>query len=178
MFSSLLLATALTTSIHASTRSDTIPTNHTPTFKNQGEWEAYEIQQLFHDHYKPQRYALFEGTQVTSQTYRFGLLTLRIDSVPDGITSLLSRGLLYPGLPGPIFGPIDTLSLWNIVELKALSPSSQIRRFTCWVSNLRMANPISYAFELTNPQGTSNMDLAVFIRNARLTFLYQVGIII
>lgn len=180
MLSSLLLAGALSVSIHLSGQSDTLPKGHAPALGTEGERQAHDLQQLFRDHYTPQTYPLFEGpiTRMALGSYRFGSFIMRMDSLPDGMRGLLSRGLLYPGLLGPVFGSIDTLSIDNIVELKGLSPFPQIRRFSCWVFNRRMANPTWYVFELTNKHGTTDMDMASFIGDARLTFLYQVSIII
>jgi hypothetical protein len=180
MFSSLLLAGALSVSLHLSAQSDTLPKGQIPAFATEGEREAHELQQLFHDHYKPQSYPLFDGAiiMVAQGAYRFGSFTMRMDSLPGGMFGLLSRGLVYPGLLGPILGSTDTLSIGNIVELKGLSSSLQQRRFSCVVSNQRMTNPILYVFELTNQHGTADMDIAIFIRDARLTFLYQVSILI
>jgi hypothetical protein len=167
MFSSLLLASALSVSVHLSAQSDTLP-------------EEHAIENVFRDHYKPQSYPLFEGPiiRVPPGTYRFDSFTMRMDSIPAGMIGLLSRGLLYPGLLSPIFGSTDTLSIGNIIELKDLSSSQQQRRFSCWVSNNRMTNPTLYVFEVTNQHGAQNVDMAIFIRDARLTFLYLVTIII
>jgi hypothetical protein len=41
-----------------------------------------------------------------------------------------------------------------------------------------MLNPISFVFELTNPQVAAGTDMRSFIRYARLSFLQQTGIII
>jgi|GEM_PF-3015164 len=180
MFSSLLLAGALSVPIHFSSPSDTLPKGNAPAYATEGERQAHELQQLFGDHYTPQDYPLFNGavTWVSQGTYRFGSFTLRMDSLPDGMTGILSRGLLYPGLLGPLFGSTDTLSIGSLVELPGLSPSLQKKRFRCLVSSHRMANPTLYVFELTNQHGTTGMDMTSFIRDARLTFLYQVGILI
>jgi hypothetical protein len=159
---------------------DTLPKVQEPAFRTEGEWEAHEVQQLFRNNYAPQTYPLFEGaiTRMAPGSYRFGSLTMRMDSTSDGMMDLLSRGLLYPDLFVPVFSPTDTLSIGNFVELKSLSPSPQVRRFSCWVSNQRMANPTWYVFELTDKNGTTDMDMASFIRDARLSFVYQVGVII
>ncbi|MBS1566568.1 MAG: hypothetical protein JST39_19445 [Bacteroidetes bacterium] len=180
MFSSLFIAGALFASLHLPVQSDTLPKEKPPVFANEGEHQAYELKQLFRDRYKPQSYPLFDRviTRTASGTYQLGSFTMLVDTVPEGVTGLLSRGLIYPYLVGPLFSPNDTLSIGNIVELKHMSSSPQKRRFSCLVFNSRMGNPILYAFELTNEQGRVDMDLSGFIQGARLTFLYQVNILI
>jgi hypothetical protein len=180
MFSSLLLAGTLSITAHMSAKTDTVPKGHAPTFATEGDWEAHEIVELFRHHYKRQTYSLFGGmiTLVAPGTYRFDSLIMRMSSTPEGMMGLLSRGLLYPGVLDPIFGSIDTLSIVNIIELKALSKLPQVRWFSCWVFSGRRLEPTWYIFELTNKYGTTDMDMANFIQNARLTFLYQAGIII
>jgi hypothetical protein len=155
MFSSLLLAGALFVPIHFSSQSDTLPKGNAPAYATEGERQAHKLQQLFRDHYKPQDYPLFDGavTWMSQGTYRFGSFTMWMDSLPDGMIGLLSHGLLYPGLLAPIFGSTDTLSISSIVELQGVSSSLQKRRFSCLVSNHRMANPTLYVFELTNQHG-------------------------
>jgi hypothetical protein len=180
MLSSLLLASSLSISVHLSAQSDTLPKGHAPAFATEGDRQAHEIEEIFRDHYKLQSYPLFAGAiiRVNLGTYRFGSVTMRMDSPPAGMIDLLSRGVVYPGLLGPVFGSTDSLWIANITEPQGLSSSPQQRRFSCWVFNTRMANPTWYIFELTNQHGTSDMDMATFMQEARLTFVYQVSIII
>lgn len=180
MFSSLLLAVVFPISVHISAKSDTVPKGQAPAFATEGDRQVYEMEVIFHDHYKPQSYPLFKGSiiRVAPATYRFDSFTMRTDSLAAGTIDLLSRGLLYPGLIGPIFGSTDSLWIANLSEPQGLSPSPQQRRFSCWVFNTQMANPVWYVFELTNQHGTSDMDTKTFFQDARLTFLYQVSIII
>ena len=180
MLSSLLLAGVLSGSLHLSVQSDTLPKGHTPTFTTEGERQAYELQQLFRDHYKPQSYPLFDGpvTHTAPGVYKYGSFIMRMDSLSGEMAGLLSRGIIYPGLLGSLLGSTDTLSISHIVELHGLSSSPQKRRFSCLVFNQQMANPTLYVFELTNREGTADTDMTIFIRDARLTFLHQVGILI
>ena len=179
MFLSLFLACTLSISSHI-LQSDTIPKGQAPTFATEGERQASEAQQVFRDHYSSGYYPPFEGsiTWIAPGIYRLDSFTMRIDSLPPGCTGLLSRGLLFPGRMAPLFGSTDTVSIRNLYELKGASPSPQIRRFTCWIYNSQFANPVWYVFELTNEQGAADTEMAAFIQNARLTFLYQVSIII
>lgn len=181
MLSSLLLAGALSASIHISSQSDTLPKGQVPPFKTDGERRAYVLQQLFRDDYVPHTYPLFKGTitRLTQGSYRLDSFIIWIDTTTAAMTGLLSRGLLYPDLMSNIiFSSTDTFSIGNFEELKSLSPSPHIRRFYCWVSARRISNPFSYVIELTNQHGTKDMSTAIFIRDARLTYLHMVSIII
>jgi hypothetical protein len=137
MFLSLIFALTVFVPNRVPVQSDTIPRNRVAAFENEGQAEANEIQQVFHDHYSSGYYPPFEGpiTQIASRTYRLDSFTMSIDSVPMGMTGLLSRGLLFPGRLAPWFGSTDTVSIGNLHELKDLSPSQQVRRFSCRVIN-------------------------------------------
>jgi hypothetical protein len=163
-----------------SAQTDTRSQTQAPTFATEGEREAFELQRLFRDHYAVQTYPAFRDSIVwlAAGTYRFGPRVMRMDPLPGRMEGLLSAGLLYPGLVEPPMGGADTLLITNIVELTALSPSPQVKRFSCWVFAKWMLNPISYVFELTNLQASPNADMRSFIHNARLTFLEQTGVII
>jgi hypothetical protein len=101
-----------------------------------------------------------------------------MDTQTNEMMGLISRGLLFPGRLAPWFGSTDTLSIGNLCELESLSSTPQVRRFSCWVFSSRMVNPIWYILEVTHEHGAADMDMAVFIQDARLTFLYQVSVII
>jgi hypothetical protein len=180
MFSSLILAGIFCASIHVSVQLDTVPKARVEAVVTEEEWEANEVERAFHDHYISGNYPLFKGsiTRIAPGVYRLDSFTMRVDSLPKGMMGLLSRRLLYPDLLIPVFGSTDTLWVGNFHELKSLSSSPQVRRFSCWISNSRMHNPILYVFELTNQQGAANMKMATFLRYARLTFLYQVSLIL
>jgi hypothetical protein len=179
MFSALIFGNILCASIHVSIQQDTVPKARDTVVGTEGERESNEVQQVFHDHYISGNYPLFDGpiTRIALGTYRFDAFTMRMDSMPNEMIGLLSRGLLYPRL-FDAFGSTDTLSIANLSEIKGLSAFPQKRRFTCWVFSRRQLNPTWYVFELTNELGTRAMSLVTFIQDARLTFLYQVGIII
>jgi len=179
MFSSLIFAGILCASIHISAQQDTVPKTDVAAVGTEGEREANEVQEVFHDHYISGNYPLFDGsiTRIAPATYRYDSFNMRMDSPPNGMMGLLSRGLLYPRL-FDVYRSTDTLSIANLSEIKSLSAYPERRRFTCWVFSRRQLNPTWYVFELTNEHGTRDMSLATFIQDARLTFLYQVGIII
>jgi hypothetical protein len=180
MIPPILLASFFSFSLQLSPLSDTLPKGKEPAFTTEGERQAYELQQFFRDYYTPQTYLLFDGpiAWIAPGTYQYGLLTMRMDSLLPEMAGLLSRGLLYPGLLGSLFGPTDTLSIGHIVALPSLPSSPPQRRFSCLMTNQGMVNPILYVFELTNPHGTADMAMPLFIRDARLTFLHLVSILI
>jgi hypothetical protein len=180
MFSCTLLTAALFASSHFPIKPDTIPNNGIEASRTEIEREANEAQQIFRDHYTAGYYSPYEGpiTWISTGTYRFGSQIMRLDSLPNGMMGLLSRGLLYPGLVPPLIDSTDTLSISNLYELKGLSFSPQVRRFSCWVFVTWMVNPDWFVLEITNEHGSTDMDMATFIQGARLTFLYRVSIII
>jgi hypothetical protein len=165
---SFVLAGVLSLSLPPQCSSDTLP-----------DYEISELKDLFQHTYKPQKYPLFEGhiTRMSQGMYRFGSLSMWIDSLSDGMTALLPRGVLYPSLLAPRSAD-DSLYMANLTELENLSPSPQVRRFSCWIFSKRSTNPSWFAFELTNNKATTHMDMATFIQGARLTFLYRMGMLI
>ncbi len=180
MFLSLIFALTLSVPGHASVALDTVPKSAIASVGSQGQAEIDVAKQIFHDHYDPGYYPPFEEAiiQIAPDIYRLDSFTIRIDSLPTGMTGLLSRGLLFPGRLAPWFGSTDTMSIGNLYELKGLSPSPRVRRFSCLVRNSRILNACWYVFELINDHGNSDMDMAVFIQEARLTFLYQVSVLL
>jgi len=95
-----------------------------------------------------------------------------------GMTCLLSRGLLHPDVGMIALSSSDTLSIGNLYELKTIPSMPRVRRFSCWVFSSRISHPVWYVFELSNDRATADTDMAAFLQDARLTFFYQVSIII
>ena len=177
LLTSLLLACSLTASSAVAVQADTVPNqSRQPTVFP----DELKAEQAFKHHYKAKNYPLFQGlvTWVAPGTYRLDFFTMRIDTVYSGMTGLVSRGLLYPKLVWPMFGSSNALSIGNLYELKRIGSLPHVRRFSCWISGKQIMEPIWYIFELTNDRATADMDMRTFIEGARLTFLYQVSIII
>jgi hypothetical protein len=177
LLSSLLLACSLTVPAPVIVQVDTVPAQYAPALPANDERQA---QQVFRNHYKPKSYPAFAGhiTWIGIGTYRLDSFTMRIDTAYAGMTCLLSRGLLHPDVGMIALSSSDTLSIGNLYELKTIPSMPQVRRFSCWVFDSRIANPIWYVFELTSGKATRDTNIAAFLQDARLTFFYQVSIII
>ena len=176
---SFLLACSLATPGPVVSQSDTVPTQKSLAFAPEDSREANEAQQVFRDHYHLQSYPRFTGsiTRIDAGTYRLDSSTMRIDTGYAGMMGLISRGLLYPSLL-TFASSTGHGSITNLYELKRVAALPYVRRFSCWVYVSRILNPTWYVFELTNDKAPSDTDMATFVRDARLTFLYQVSIII
>jgi hypothetical protein len=76
---------------------DTVPKDGAAAVGTEGEREATEVQQVFRDHYIAGYYPLFEGsiTQIAPRIFRLDSFTMRIDSLPIGMTGVEGRADLF-----------------------------------------------------------------------------------
>jgi hypothetical protein len=170
-------------------------TTQKKTFKNQGEQEKYWATEFFKKNYQKTSFKAYTKNieKKDSITFVYGDQTLKVFLVDQTLESLFSKGIFYPQLINGFELPPkktatelaklsenervfyeafrgDLLSISNIKELPNASDSTKVKRFQCWVSRPKMANPQVYLFELTNEKATQKTTLKMFIENATLTF--------
>ena len=142
------------------------------SFRNQGEQEDYWAKQFFEKQYKKSKYSKFDGeVKTTDSEIQFGEIQCVIysDSKPE-YKLIFEKGLLYPEILGR-----DTMKICCLEELTFLSDNPKIKRFRFWMSekigNKYLMNPSVYLFELSNEKANQKTDWAIFIENAKLTFI-------
>jgi hypothetical protein len=67
----------------------------------------------------------------------------------------------------------DTIVIVSFEEMKYLSNSPQIKRFSCWLAFKGFANPIIYLMELTDKHATPKTTDESFGKKAKITFLWR-----
>lgn len=68
---------------------------------------------------------------------------------------------------------VNNIKLSNGTELTFLSSDPKIKRFRITCKDPKFPNNIIYYFELTNKNGDQNTSLEEFIKNSKLTYIYQ-----
>lgn len=68
---------------------------------------------------------------------------------------------------------VNNIKLSNASELVFLSPDPIIKRFKVLCKDPKFPNMMAYYFELTNKNGDKNTSTEDFIKNAKLTHIYQ-----
>jgi hypothetical protein len=163
---------------HQPTPADTLPKSQDPS-SIADSLEKAEAEEVFQYEYKIKSYPIYSGsiTQIDSGIYRFDSLRMTIYWLVPEMTTLVSRGVIYPTLFGANEST-DTLMITNLRVMEISSTLPQVRRFSCWVISAHCMNPTWYVFELTNKHGTMSMNMASFVREARLAFIFRIGVII
>jgi hypothetical protein len=174
----LLLTCSLSVCNHQPVPTDTVPKEQDASTIADS-LEVAEAEGAFQNAYKVESYPFFSGliSRLDSGIYRFDALRMTIYWLASDMTTLLSRGVIYPTLFSAKEST-DTLMITNLRLMEISSTLPQVRRFSCWVFSEHSMNPTWYVFELTNEHGTMRMKMASFVREARLTFLFKIGIII
>lgn len=114
----LLLVCSLTPRPTVVLPPDTIPAAFVQALPD----DEREAQQVFRQHYQLTAYPRFKGRirRTGPGTYRLNSFTMRIDTGYTGMSGLLSRGLLHPGIGMVVLGSTDTLTIDNLRELKRI----------------------------------------------------------
>ncbi|MCJ8153956.1 hypothetical protein MKJ01_09325 [Chryseobacterium sp. SSA4.19] len=154
----------------------------------------------FKNDYKKKNYKKFTGTiTVSTNQVSFDNKVIFHDKSDKITTLLLKEGLVYPQLLTDYqvdkfenedsdrtqkrFAKlqknwkdsfeVNNIKLSNSSELSFLSSDPTIKRFKVLCKDPKFPNMMVYYFELTNKKGDKNTSLEDFIKNSKLTHIYQ-----
>lgn len=148
-----------------------------PPFETQEAQERYWCQEIFKREYKREVYKKFNG-QIESRKHLFLFQdgdTVRTLSDNAQDIELFMSGLLYPKL-----FCASNMVVSGIQELGFLSNNPKVRRYYCYIDcEEHVGNQtLAFVFELTNEEGTCDLQFTQFIKNARLTFLKEGWVVV
>lgn len=164
--------------------------------QTQGKWEIASIKDIYSKKYTDTLYKKYEITitKENSHSYRFSDRILLTSSETNELELLLMNGLLYPqlltgdstikyspqmkGNPFMRLSQNDTLSISGFQEVEVYPQNYQKKRFSFSVWFKGMMNPSLYTLELTNNTATATTSVQNFFKNASLTFLKFITILI
>lgn len=158
------------------------------------------IVEHFKNDYKKKNYKKFEGKiTVKDKQVLFDDKVINYDK-SDKITSLLlQEGLIYPQLltdyqmekflsetedrtqkrflrlqkdPKAAFD-VNGVKLYDASELSFLSSNPSVKRFKIQCRDNRISSTLTYFIELTNKNATKDTSIEEFIKNSKLTYIYQ-----
>ena len=194
----LSVSTTLLFSQSDSTKKRIDPNN----ISTQGEQEKYWAQKVFDGEYNPQFYELYKGgiTYPSEKTFNYDGSIIRANFPETDYQIIFERGILYPSLfTGENDGRVlknleisdsqrknsffalwrtDSLYIGIMEDLQFLNPSNKIKRYKLYLGRPGLANSSMYIFELTNENATDKTELKTFLKEARLTYLKFVSILI
>jgi hypothetical protein len=68
---------------------------------------------------------------------------------------------------------VNGVKLYGMAELIFLSTNPSVRRFKIHCRDNRISSTLTYYLELTNKNATNGTHLEEFVRNSKLTYIYQ-----
>ncbi|WP_370900802.1 hypothetical protein [Chryseobacterium gossypii] len=154
----------------------------------------------FKNDYKKKNYKKFEGKiTVKDNLVQFDDKFFYYDKSDKILAQLLKEGLIYPQLltdyqmqkfldettdktqkrflrlqkdPKAAFDT-NGISLNDASELTFLNPGPTVRRFKITCKDYRISQALTYYIELTYKEATAKTTMEDFIKNSKLTYLYQ-----
>ncbi|WP_299181634.1 hypothetical protein [uncultured Chryseobacterium sp.] len=154
----------------------------------------------FKNDYKKKNYKKFEGKiTVNDKQILFDDKVVNYDKSDKLTVLLLQEGLIYPQLltdyqmekflnetedknqkrflklqKNPKAGfDVNGVKLYGMAELIFLSTNPSVRRFKIHCRDNRISSTLTYYLELTNKNATNGTHLEEFVRNSKLTYIYQ-----
>lgn len=194
----LILAAIILVRINAIAQTNVVKKETTPVFNNQKEQEDYWAKEMFEKNYTKQSFKKYSSKIeiIDSNTFKYGNNILTVKSASEEVKEIFRSGIIYSTIIGGgesrpnitcitkeqkaiyDFIRIDTLTISNIEELKALNKPPKVKRFRFLLWRKGIANPSLYFFELTNDRANEKMSQMTFIRDSQLTFFKMCSILI
>lgn len=196
----LILLTMMLITTNGLAQSNRTKKEHVPNFKNQGEQEEYWAKKVFEKKREKRTFERYSGRIVAIDNYTFGYddNIIKVDGISEELKEIFRLGIIHSAIIGGSknqdklsidsmnaeqraiysFIRIDTLSITNMEELKALSNSFEVKRFRFLLWRKGLANPMLYFFELRNNSANKETGLPDFIKYSQLTFFEMQSILI
>ena len=164
--------------------------------QTQRDWEVSRIKDIYSNKYSDTLYKKYEQaiSKYNSNSYRFGDRILLTSEASNELELLLMYGLFYPQLvtgdstikysPEVDRNAItrlsqnDTLTISSFQEIDVFPNNYQKKRFLVYICFKGMLNPNLYTLELTDNTANETTTLQSFFKNASLTFLKFITILI
>ena len=154
----------------------------------------------FKNDYKKKNYKKFEGKiTVNDKQILFDDKVVNYDKSDKLTVLLLQEGLIYPQLltdyqmekflnetedknqkrflklqKNTKAGfDVNGVKLYGMAELIFLSTNPSVRRFKIHCRDNRISSTLTYYLELTNKNATNGTPLEEFVKNSKLTYIYQ-----
>lgn len=168
----------------------------------QGDQEKYWGQEIFDNNYEQQHFGVYKGeiTCLSDNIFRYDNNIIAGDFTEAEFRIVFERGIIYPSIfTGYSDGRVlekaivpdslketllykltrdDSMRVVILNELDFLNPSVKVRRYTLYLWRPGRANPSMYVMELTNESATNVTNLKGFLKEAKLSFLKFVSILI
>ncbi|MBE0663993.1 MAG: hypothetical protein IH597_16170 [Bacteroidales bacterium] len=143
-------------------------------FKNEGEHSEYMIRDVFENKYHEQSYPKYNGkikiiTRENMTSIIYDSIAISIGEYNLNYLGLFSSGLITPQMLG--CSTSEGLAI-SITELKYLEKKDK-RRFEFWVGPPNSFVTQSFLIELTNKEKLETDNFNEFIKNAKVTFVYE-----
>ena len=164
--------------------------------QTQKDWEVSRIKDIYSNKYSDTLYKKYEQaiSKYNSNSYRFGDRILLTSEASNELELLLRYGLFYPQLVTgdstikystevdsnaiTRLSQNDTLTISSFQEIKVYPNNYQKKRFLVYIWFKGMLNPNLYTLELTDNTANETTTLQSFFKNASLTFLKYITILI
>jgi len=178
VFSLLLVCQSCYHKITKSVTSDSIKVK-LPEFANQGEYENYEIQQIFINQYHKESHQRYSGhiaiqNPKDSTLITFDSISLKLDfsGKESKYKKIFTTGLLTGQMLRSPWDK-DTVMICCFETIENTNNLPTQRRFRFDVYWHKIMNPLVYLLEITNPNADKNTDFDLFLKKAKVTFLYN-----
>jgi hypothetical protein len=156
--------------------------------------------QHFQNDYKKKNYKKFNGNIVVKDTqFQFDDKVIFYDKSDKITKALLQEGLIYPQLltefqvdkfenedsdrtqkrfaklqkNWKIAFDVNNIKLYNASELVFLSNDEKVKRFKILCKDPKFPNTMVYYIELTNKKAVKDMPLQEFIKDSKVTHIFQ-----
>lgn len=164
--------------------------------QTQRDWEIFKIKDIYSNKFSDTLYKKYEQTitKNNSNSYRFGNRILLTSEASNELELLLRYGLFYPQLVTgdstinyspdvdrsaiTALSQSDTMIVSSFQEIEVYPNNYQKRRYLVYVWFKGILNPNLYTLELTDNTANETTSLQSFFKNASLTFLKFITILI
>lgn len=149
---------------------------------------------LFKGIYVKEGFERYNGTiTVLGDTaIKYDEIMLKVSTKISELRSLFTEGIFYPsilfgnnsesgwekGKPSQGLFDMSVISISIFKEIKLPEIIVKRKRYRMWIWYKSFANPTEYEFDIENDTATATTDLATFVKDAKVTYIRYVTLII